>query len=1040
MQEFKIYSPGGELLFNDFVDDSSYRLREIMGANDLELRFSLDRFVAIGEGAYCDYKTERYWMPLSQNYVKEHSEHFNYTLKLEGSICLLKSTKFKFFDYVFENGFVKPTSSFKIKFPITATPRMISDLIIANLKLKYPQYDWKVGDCIESDPVTIDFNHDFCFDVLAKVAKDFNTEWELDKFTLNFGRVEKMQGSAVDLSYGYGNGLLGGIQRLQLDSKRIINRVYVDGGDRNIDRSSYGNDTLLLSKNKRITHKGIEYTTDPSGSYLERMTPLAGEEDSLDITKFYPKRVGTVTAVEEIDDNQGFYNIIDADIPADLDYSKHIIEKETMTVIFQTGQLAGKEFDVKYFHKDRRFEIVPIPDNGLIYPKGNLIPAVGDKYAVFHMNMPQKYYDIAENEALQETVKYLWENEQSQYTYRFTLDGNYAKQKWGEIRGFLNCGFFIKFSDPQFLPDAVDVRIVAVKEYINDDKRPEITIANNISSQTFGSVINEIPTQEQATDRKDRDVVNFAKRGFRQALETMQMLVDSGLEGFDDKIQPIAIQSMMGLFGSVQLQFFFVDSKAQANRVASGISYDKENKQLVCPAGLIQHRSIGLRNENVLTYHAPSEYTYWQTKAYETDRESLQADKSYYIYLKCSKTDFTDGNYLVSEKSIAVDYLTNYYHFLVGTLNSEDSEGNRSIVELFGLTEILPSRVNTDRVVSNDGNNFIDFVSNIMRMGDSNASLDWNYTDRGTLTLKGMLNCLKALIGGSYFDNEKIYSQTTIGGKPTFLINGKTGEASFVSEMVQFLTHKAKIGQFDLIDGKLIGFKDGVERVQLTTDAIGSRRSLVSREQVFFGDLEGNIALDYTQESLSIIDYSKDFYFNVGDSISLDLLFFLYDSPSSGMKRPNESSEIRLIKDGVVVFRLVDREIGSSKRYTVTQAGTYTVKWDGYVYGNYSDERDYYRGTYLGEYSVVKYTSARKSVFGSDGFASVWAENKYFFLSADTNSNFLEIQGTMKLTTEDGTQSIIIAKDGIYIEGLGISSKGKGHLHRDSNGNLKIGM
>lgn len=49
MQEFKIYSPGGELLFSNFVDDSSYRLREIMGANSLELRFSLPEFVPIIE-------------------------------------------------------------------------------------------------------------------------------------------------------------------------------------------------------------------------------------------------------------------------------------------------------------------------------------------------------------------------------------------------------------------------------------------------------------------------------------------------------------------------------------------------------------------------------------------------------------------------------------------------------------------------------------------------------------------------------------------------------------------------------------------------------------------------------------------------------------------------------------------------------------------------------------------------------------------------------------------------------------------------------
>lgn len=315
MEEFKIYSPNNELLLNTLVDDNSYRLREIMGDNVLMLYFSLNEFVNIQEGAYCDFKTERYWLPESINYVKEHTEYFAYTLKLEGSIWLLRATKFKFFDYVFENGKVKPTSSFKLKFPITATPGMIADLLIANLRLKYPQYPWAVGDCIDSEPITLDYNHHSCFSILADIADKFKTEWELDKYTLHFRRVEKLKDSAIDLSYGYNNGLLGGINRLQLDNKKIINRVYVDGGDRNIDRATYGNDTLLLPKNEPITYEGIDYITDSSGSYLERVNPLSGEEDSLDISKFYPKRVGKVTRVDKINDEQGLYDVIDSTIP-----------------------------------------------------------------------------------------------------------------------------------------------------------------------------------------------------------------------------------------------------------------------------------------------------------------------------------------------------------------------------------------------------------------------------------------------------------------------------------------------------------------------------------------------------------------------------------------------------------------------------------------------------------------------------------------------------------------------------------------------------
>ncbi|MDH6309281.1 hypothetical protein M2451_001852 [Dysgonomonas sp. PFB1-18] len=718
----QIYNPNNELLLDIPVDDASYCLVEIMGANSLELRFSLPEFVPIIEGSYCDFKAERYWMPRAVDYVKEHSQKFSYTLSLEGAICFLKSTKFKFFDYVTDNGLIKPTSPFTLKFPLTATPRMAADLLVANLKLKYPQYAWTVGDCIDSEPVVMDFNHDFCYDVLPKLADAFNTEWELDKFTLNIGKVEKMKDSAIDLSYGYDNGILGGIRRSQFDSSRIINRVYIEGGDRNIDRSTYGNGTLLLPKNELITYEGIDYKTDASGSYLERAEPLAGEEDSLDVSKFYPKRVGTVSAVEEINDQQGFYNIIDSSIPDDLDYSKMIIAGETMTLIFQTGQLAGKEFDVNYIHATRKFELVPIDDNGLIYPQGNIIPAIGDTYAVFHMRMPDNYITLAETEALQETVKYLWENEQPQYSYRWPLDGIYAKRNWGEIRGFLNIGFFVRFSDPQFLPDAVDVRIVAVKEPVNDPQSPEITIANSITSRTLGAVINEIPTQQQAVDRKDREVKEYAKRNFKQSNETLQKLADAMLD-FEGSIKPIAIQTMMLLIGDESLQFRYVDNKDNPATVPSGIYYDLSDKRLICPVGIIQHMTLGI--VSLSSSHKPNEYKFWDTKAYQSD-VLTDTHKSYFLYLKCSKTDYSDAGYLISEDGIKMDAVNDYYHFLVGILTSEDEEGSRLFTEVFGFTEILPGRITTDKIISSNGNSYFDLLNNQLKIGDDNRYLAWN--------------------------------------------------------------------------------------------------------------------------------------------------------------------------------------------------------------------------------------------------------------------------------------------------------------------------
>lgn len=784
MELLKIYSPSGELLFEDKVDDSSYRLREIMGDNRLDLRFSLPEYVDIVEGSYCDWMTERYWMPRALNYVKQHTEHFDYTLAMEGSIHFAKSTKLKFFDYIIENGLVKTTSAFKLKFPLTGTPQMFAALFIANLKLKYPEYPWTVGDMIESEPMTIDFNSDWCFDLLAKVSDKFETEWELDKYALHFRKVERVDGNgkkiSFPLSYGYNNGILGGLKRIQYDNKKITNRVYVIGGERNVDLSKHGFETLLLEKNKRITHEGIEYTTDESGSYVERVTPLAGEEDSLDISKHYPKRVGEVSAVEVVNDAQGLYNFVDESIPEDLDFSKHIIGGETMTIIFQTGQVAGKEFDATYNHAQRKFLLKPIEVGGLIYPHGNLVPVVGDKYAVFHIAMPEQYVTAAQNDALKDTVTYLHDNEQGQYSYRWNLDGIFANRKWGEIRGFLNCGYFVEFSDPQFLPDPVDVRIIAVKEYINKPKSPEITIANNISSKTLGSVINEIPTLEEKVERKDREVQEYAKRRWKDTQELIDNIMGMTDEFKENLLSALVFEGMVFRAGAATLQYRFVADDWQTS-IEPNIYFDKANKQLHCPASKIKHETLEVGGDK----------PHWNVAEYVSDH-LIELTTPYYLYLKCSKElTLIDGRltgeaiYFISTEKIKIEDQDGYYTLWVAFVNSENEENDRSFTTMYGLAELLPGQLTVDTIRSSDGGSYWRALKNQFKMGDGTNSIDWNVTEEHTLTMtnatvREALNVYgEAFIAGFLFSNQVIKSKATTGDLNAMVLDGLNGSLQF---------------------------------------------------------------------------------------------------------------------------------------------------------------------------------------------------------------------------------------------------------------------
>lgn len=728
----KVYSPNNTLLIDIDVDDDSFRYKEIMGDNILILKFSLPYYIEIVEGSWCDFKAERYYMPKSQDFVKQHTEHFDYTLPMEGSIMKTKATKFKFFMPVRTSGIATSViGSFSLRFSLSATPKQFAQLFVDNLNLKFPREKWQIGDCIDSAPVTLDFNHDLCFDVLHKFAEAFNTEWEVDNWTIHLRRVEKMKDSAIDLSYGYDNGILSGIKRTQYNDSHIINRVYIDGSDRNIDRKTYGNGTLLMPKNKTIVYEGISYKTDTSGSYVQRVTPLPGREDSLDVTKHYPHRIGTVSKVITIDAAKGLYDIIDNSISAELDFSKLILPNEKMTIIFQDSkQLAGQEYDINYIHSDRRFQIVPKNNSGQTTPSGSIIPTVGDTYAVFHMSMPSNYITEAETNVLNDTVKYLWEGEQPKYTYELPLDRIYAKREWSKIGGFLNTGYFIKFSDSQFLPVGVAIRIIAVKEPVNDPQSPILTIANNVSGRTLGSALNKIPTQETAIDRKDQAIREYARRRYSDVLEFAEA-VKGMVDDFENDFMSAAVfESMTFRAGAESLQYQFL-AENWATVIEPFIMYDKEHKQFKCDAARFQHMTLGI--DSVKPEHQMSEFKFWTAPAFIS--AVLDPAKSYYLYLECSKT-FSNvsgrqqgtATFILAPERRKIDHVSGKYTLWCAFLNSENMDGDRSWRTVYGFTEILPGSIMTNLIADSDNRFVINLLSSYLevknRSGASMVKLD----------------------------------------------------------------------------------------------------------------------------------------------------------------------------------------------------------------------------------------------------------------------------------------------------------------------------
>ena len=707
------------------VKDESYSYEAIMEECSLTLYFDYPGYIEIPVGSWCDFYGKRYSLKRDSNFKKNGERNFEYTLILETGEADAMLWK------------VRHTVDRSIKFSYTAKPHEHLRLLVENLNRR--STGWKVGDCIEGTEKVINYNHTYILDAFNQLAELYETEWQIIEETvegnqiktIHLRKVEYNKENPLKLSYGKGHGFKVGVGRESGEIPPEI--ILVETTDRNIDYSTYGSKYLLLPKNKTIRFDGIKfeneegfdstkariYKTDADGTCVMRADKelTTAKEDSLDCTAIYPSRVGTVSAVIEVNKKNNFFDFVDKDIPEELNLEDCLIAGESMTVIFQTGMLTGKEFEVKYIHeaKDkkeaRRFEIVPQEIDGITMPEPEVWrPKVGDTYAVFGMQLPKAYIcnDSTQTgaswEAFKEAAKYLYEHEDKAFIFTGTLDGIWAKKRWLEIGGKIVLGGYVDFYDTQFHPEGSLIRMIGIKRYINNPYSPEIELSNEPVSTSVSSDLNKIETNKVEVDIKHKDALQFTKRRFRDAKETMSMLEDA-LLNFSGSVNPITVSTMQLLVGDESLQFRFVNSKTNPVQVSHNITYNASTRILNAPAGILQHLTLGI--SSLSSSHKADEYKYWDMAEYNSPA-LIDPEKKYYLYAKVGKENQA-GTFLLSETAIKMEQITGYYHLLTGVLNSE-YEGSRSFVQLYGFTEILPGRVTTERILSPDGDTYFDLV------------------------------------------------------------------------------------------------------------------------------------------------------------------------------------------------------------------------------------------------------------------------------------------------------------------------------------------
>lgn len=533
-----------------------------------------------------------------------------------------------------------------------------------------------------------------CLQVAQELCSDYGVEFEIttDGTTYTLNIKEKVGIThTFTLRYGRGKGLYR-LERKNVNNAGIVTRLYVYGGTENLGRN-YGHTRLCLPGTTRLT------------SYIEDEAAIAlyGVKEGEKTYDIKPQRVGTVTAlgadvITFADSTMFDLNAKDADGKS----TKYLIDGTSAKIKFESGGLAGYEFDLhSYDHATKTFVINKFQDeNGSVFPSETSAAfqiAVGDKYSISDIQLPDEYIDEAEEELEEEGSKYLPTVSQPQVSYKLELTEGFFTSLFGDEveTEILHVGDFIPIEDEQIGVNKA-VRITQIERDLLKPHSYDITLSDTITKTTTVRVWNELQEINEVIQINKLADPAKARRRWKATQELLNMVFDPEGDYYSEKIKPLSIETQMLSVGAKSTQFTLQNITFQPN-------YGGNANTLYVSNGLLVHYAID-----------PDGLKYWVLEG--ATYSGLTSGTAYYIYAKCP-TNGTAGNIILSETAKTVDSEAGYYNFLIGVLNSVvTDEGGKNpgrLVSLtYGSSTINGRFIRTGRIESNAGSCYFDLDNN----------------------------------------------------------------------------------------------------------------------------------------------------------------------------------------------------------------------------------------------------------------------------------------------------------------------------------------
>lgn len=399
-------------------------------------------------------------------------------------------------------------------------------------------------------------------------------------------------------------------------------------------------------------------------------------------------------------------------------------QTEDLTIHFESGWLNGREFGVSRNNGIKETEdgvevqvlsldIVPDgnEDEALALPNANFYPQVGDMFAIFNMDMPQGYIDMAEQRLAQATYEKLIEYQNSRPDVKCKSEPTFFSKLSAMLVGKRFAVFSELFGDIVYIDDDPDKgideehsavftsRVTAYSHSLTNPASIDFTLASGMVAGRLASIEAMISDTSSELRGLEQRHINLSKRGWHDAEELSQMLE--------------SLTTEMMLVGNAKYQFGYTFGIVLDND-SLVISNVKHTKSItVQGGGCLQHTQkpyIDYPNQG-LWYVDETEINLYQSNG----TPIYDPTKPYYLYAIVNNTGarLTNQDIVLTETEQNGDM-----YMLLGVLSSEfedEVSGQKTSYRIFsrtnGFTAIEGGTITTEQIQDANRQLIIDFQS-----------------------------------------------------------------------------------------------------------------------------------------------------------------------------------------------------------------------------------------------------------------------------------------------------------------------------------------